>query len=309
MGLFNKKKKGQSQNADLFAQYGRKMNDAKPPEQLKRKAAVAAANENRSNEMKRDNIYEKLSELRVNLMRLDGFDNLVDKVGDMMHKLNQRDASTNANTADVDALLLASIDNALDYCYDGSFVAIQACLGIIDGYIRDRANAKSYYADHDYLEALLEKDRLYVEIQKEKADYRKLEKELEQLKLDSRNPILGLTTRDVVDRIAEIKEEGQEILGRISEYENSVKVQNKIIDTFKVKVVKTSTNYDKTAVVDKAMTAKRENEIDSSVNDKVLEDLSRSKKKVRGSTLVLNDDAMNTSSTKPTELTDDMFKM
>lgn len=310
MGLFNRKKKEQSaQNADLFAKYNRQMNDVKPAESMKRKDAAAAAATNRVNETKRENVYEKLSQLRVNLMRNDGFDTLVDRVGDMMHKLNQRDAVTNANTAAVDALLLASIENALDYCYDGSYVAVQACLGIIDGYIRDRANAKSYYGDRDYLEAILEKDRIYVEIQKEKADYRKLEKEMEQLKLDSKNPALGLTTRDVADRAAEIREEGQEIQGRISEYENAVKVQNKIIDTFKVRDVKTSTGYNKTDAVNTALEAKRENEYDSSTNDKLLEDLSRSRKRVRGSTLMVNDDAMDNVAAKPAELSDDMFKM
>ena len=279
MGLFNRKKKDQPQNADLFAQYGRKMNDGKPHERLNRKAAVAAANENRSNEIKRDHIYEKLSELRINLMRLDGFEDLADRLSDIMYKLDHRDASTNANTAAVDALLLASIDNALEYCYDGSFVAIQTCIGIIDGYIRDRATAKSYYADRDYLKAVLEKDRLSVEIQKERADYRKLEQELEQLKQDARNPAFGLSSRDIADRMAEIEEDSQEILDRISEYENAVKIQNRIMDAFKVKAVKTDTGYDKTAAADRAMNARRENEQDSAANDKLLEDLGYSGKK------------------------------
>jgi hypothetical protein len=61
--------------------------------------------------------------------------------------------------------------------------------------------------------------------------------------------------------------------------------------------------------VNTALEAKRENEYDSSTNDKLLEDLSRSRKRVRGSTLMVNDDAMDNVAAKPAELSDDMFKM
>lgn len=308
MGLFNKKKKTeQDQLSAIFKEQGYKINTGKAPQQMKPKEVKAAQVAQQERGTRKDVILNELNKLRKEMMYAgDGFDTLMDDVIRMQELVRRVDESTNKSAlSSVDSLLLKAIDNANSYCRRGNFIAARACMHIIDGYINDRKDCGSYYTDPQYLKAKLESDTMYVEIEKQKMERKKLTTEGQQLKRDLQNGYV--TEREVVGRLAELKESAQKIDDQIAHYASRKQVLEDMMNELKKQSVVHATGYDITGAMDGALTAKRGNEYDSTTYDKYHEQLNTSHKKVIASTLAVDDSVMNNSSNATVKLTDEMF--
>lgn len=313
MGLFGfgKKKETKSETDKIFEQFGSATNDVKPPEKQSRKEAAALASDARVSQVKKDQLLEKLSALRKIMYTRPEFDNYISAVEDATVKL--RGMADNVNKAamsSVDNFLLGAINDAINYSNRGNYIAMGACMDIIDGFIDDRFQCGNYYTDPKFCKFKLQRNQLYVEQQNQQSAYDKLERRLAKLKADYQNPDLHLSKESIAREVTRIKEEGQRIKARLDKIDAQMSVLDKsLAEIINYSITHSNDNvFDIRDELDDILAIKRENEQDDGFTDKMNNKLDESHRKIASSSLGVNDDALDVSSA-PSKLDDDFFNM
>lgn len=312
MGLFGKKK-SEDKVSKLFEQSGYDLNEGKLPEQQKRKDIVNAANENRQREIKKDHLLEEMQKLRRDLMMNDGYEALSDEIDTMISKLRRMDEIRDkVALGSIDALILNTIGSARNQCDRGNYLGVSAYLYVLSAYMSDRSSIDTcyYYKDEKFIKFTLEKNKYLVIRRTLEAKKNHLEQQMAKLKEDASNPALRLAKDAVVRRAGEIKSQAAQINAELSNCDAKIETLDHGLREIQIYLDNNTNkdNFDLTEELDDLYEMKRENELDSAQTDKFNEKLGQSNKKVRSSTLVVNDDVMNAADNS-IELNDDLFKL
>lgn len=309
MGLFNRKNKNtkQKQLSAIFKEQGYTVNTGKAPEPMTRKEAKVAQVAQQEQGTRKDVILNELNKLRKEMMYAGGgFETLIDDVTSMQELVRRVDEGTDkAALTSVDSLLLEVIKNANSHCRRGNFYAVRASMRIIKGYIIAREKASPYYANPDYIAAQLEYDSKYVEIEMLNMEREQLSAEAKQLPFYVSQGYIP--EREAVKRAAELKAAALKIDDQVAHYTNRTQVLADIMNELKKDRVINTGTFDMQAAANQALTIKRNNEYDSTTNDKLHVELNTSHKKVLASTLAVDDSVMDNSSKTSVKLTDEML--
>ena len=312
MGLFGKKKK-EDNITKMFTDSGYQMNEGKLPEQQKRKDVVAAANANRQREIKKDHLLDELNKLRRDLLMTDGYELQSDQVDNLVARLRRMDEIGDKRAlSSIDALILNTISAARNQCDRSNYLGVGGYLDVLGDYISDRSTIGTcyYYKDERFIKYTIEKNRFVVIRRTLEAKKGKLEQAMDKLKADYANPALHLSKDAVYRRIGELKADAAQIDAQLSNCDAKIETLDQGLREVKINLDNNinKSNFDIMEEMDDLLEMKRENEMDSTQTDKFNEKLSQSNKKVRSSTLVVNDDVFG-SVDIPAELSDDMFKL
>lgn len=312
MGLFGfgKKKKETNETDEIFKQYGMETNNVKPPERQTRREAAEAVADARASQSKKDNILERMNNLRKTMYRRPEFDSYAASLDELIQRLKGMADNTNkAAMNSVDNFILASVNDAINYANRGNYIAMGACIDIMDGFINDRFQCGAYYTDAKFCRFKLERNRFYIEQQNQQSEYAKLERRMEKLKEDAKNPALGLSRENIAREAMRIKEEGQRIRKRLDALESQIQILDKSLgEIISHSIVHAHDSmFDLQGEMDDILAMKRENEQDEAVADKLNEKLDESHRRVSSSSLGIDDDLAEQRG--PVELNDDLFKM
>lgn len=310
MGLFGfgKKKEKMSETDKVFKEFGQQTNDIKAP--ATRKETKVATENMRTAQIKKEQLLDGLSALRKKMYSRPEFDGYINKLEDSIHKLRgMEDVANKAALSSVDNFILGSLNEAINYCNRGNYIAMGACIDIVESLIDDRFMAGDYYADPEFCKFRLRRNQLYVEQQNQQSEYDKLEARMAQLKADAQNPNLRVSKESIVREASRIKAEGQRIKQLLDKLESNIQLLDKSIYEIKSHSIAHATDnvFDMTNEIDKIIGLKRENEMDDATTDKLNEKLDQSHRKVSSNALNVNDGVITEST--PIELTDDLFKM
>lgn len=305
-----KKKEKVSETDKVFKDFGKETNDVKPQGAQDRKATSASAAEKRNAQIKKDQILERLTLLRKELFINPEFDAYSLKLEDMIGKLKRMSEGVNKTaTSVVDNFILDAVNEAINYCNRGNYVAMGACMDNIEGFIEDRFQAGSYYTDKEFCELKLQRNSRYVEMQNQQSARSRFEKRLDELKANYHNPNLHISKDSIVREVNRIKEEIRNIDGIINSLESQIKIYDKAITEIKMRTITHSNDdvFDITDKIDNIIETKRENELDAEAFDRFNEKISESHRRVSSSSLIVNDDVSTSDSSE--ELDDDFFKV
>lgn len=310
MGLFGfgKKKEKMSETDKVFKDFGQQTNDIKAP--ATRKETKVATENIRIAQIKKEQLLDGLSALRKKMYSRPEFDGYINKLEDSIHKLRgMEDVANKAALSSVDNFILGSLNEAINYCNRGNYIAMGACIDIVESLIDDRFMAGDYYTDPEFCKFRLRRNQLYVEQQNQQSEYDKLEARMAQLKADAQNPNLRVSKESIVREASRIKAEGQRIKQLLDKLESNIQLLDKSIYEIKSHSITHATDnvFDMTNEIDKIIGLKRENEMDDATTDKLNEKLDQSHRKVSSNALNVNDGVITEST--PIELTDDLFKM
>lgn len=310
MGLFGfgKKKEKMSETDKVFKEFGQQTNDIKAP--ATRKETKVATENMRTAQIKKEQLLDGLSALRKKMYSRPEFDGYINKLEDSIHKLRgMEDVANKAALSSVDNFILGSLNEAINYCNRGNYIAMGACIDIVESLIDDRFMAGDYYTNPDFCKFRLQRNKLYIEQQTQQSEYDKLEARMAQLKADAQNPNLRVSKESIVREASRIKAEGQRIKQLLDNLESNIQLLDKSINEIKThSIIHSNDNvFDMTNEIDKIIGLKRENEMDQSTTDKLNEKMDQSHRRVSSNALNVNDGVINEST--PIELTDDFFKM
>lgn len=307
MGLFGKKKEKQSATAKVFDEYGVETNEVKAP--ATRKEARNAAEGQRVSQIKKDQLLEKLSELRKKMYNNPDFDRYSDILEEQISKLKRMEDNQNKEALfSVDSFILNAVREAIDYCNRGNYVAMGAVIDNLEGFINDRYRCGDYYTDPKFCKFKLERNRLYVEQQAMQSQYDKLVARLAQLKEDVHNPDLRVSKENIVREATRIKEEGRRIKVRLDEFENKIELLEKGLDEIESSSRLSGSEFDFIDEFDSVLEGKRTHEAEEATIDKLNEKMDESHRKISANSLDVNEDAVNSRS-KTVEVSDDFFEM
>jgi hypothetical protein len=312
MGLFGfgKKKQTETETEKVFKEMGYETNDGKAPERQTRAQAKVSVENAKVAQVKKDNLLERLGELRKKMYGNPNFDDYVTKLEDSIYKLkSMRDSNDVQAMSSVDSLMLAEIDAAIDDCNTGNIIAIDASIDNIDGYINDRYNGGVYYKDPQYCKFMVERNRLKKEMKRCENEFDTLEKRRVNLINAYNDPSRHLNKDTVGRELLSINEKKKQINESIERINGRFKVIDKSLHEIKDKLTIHGNDalIDLDNEMDSVIEAKRENEHDESAYDKYNEKLSESNRKVSASALGVNDQDYGASTT--TQFDDDLFKI
>lgn len=181
MGLIRKKEKI-SETDKVFKEFGNETNDVAPAGKQTRRQAAAAAAEVKVSQVKKEQLLDRMGALRKILYARPEFDGYLIRLEDAIRRLKGLADNVNKQAMSViDNFLLASLNDAINYCNRGSYVAMGACIDNIENFIDDRFQCGSYYTDPKFCKFKLQRNRLYIEMQNQQAERDKLERRLSQL--------------------------------------------------------------------------------------------------------------------------------
>ena len=310
MGLFGKKKVKESESDQLFKQFGGETNSVKTPQKQTRKQAVQNAAAAHVSAVKKDQLLEKISLLRKNMYAHPEYDGYVEKLEETTRTLKSMPDNVNKEAMGVvDNFLLGALNDALNYCNRGNYIALGACLDNIDGFVSDRFQCGSYYTDLKFQKFKLERNRLYIEQQNYRSEYARLEARMEKLKADAANPALHLSRDHIAMEAQDIKAQGAKLKSSINNIGDRIKLLDKAIGEIREHSIAHANDsvFDLNGEMDDVLSLKRENEHDAAFTDKLNEKMDESHRKVSASALDINGDVFE--SNTPIELNDDLFKM
>lgn len=310
MGLFGKKKVKESESDQLFKQFGGETNAVKEPQRQTRKQAVQNAAAAHVSSVKKEQLLERMALLRKNMYSHPEFDSYFDKLEKTTYNLKSMPDNVNKEAMGVvDNFLLGALNDALNYCNRGNYIALGACLDNIEGFVSDRFQCGSYYTDLQFQKNKLERNRLYIEQQNYRSEYARLEARMEKLKADAANPALHLSRDHIVMEVQDIKAQGAKIKTSINNIGDRIKLLDKAIGEIRDHSIAHANDsvFDLNAEMDDVLRLKRENEHDAAFTDKLNEKMDESHRKVSASALDINGDVFE--SNTPIELNDDLFKM
>lgn len=307
MGLFGKKKEKISETKKVFDEYGVGTNEVQVP--ATRKQTRSNAEQQRTSQIKKDQLLEQLSALRKKMYNNPDFDRYTDMLEEQITKLKGMEDNSNKQALEsVDGFILAALREATDYCNRGNYVAMGAVIDNLEGFINDRYRCGNYYTDPKFCKFKLERNRLYVEQQAAQSQYDKLVARLEQLKADMHNPNLHISKENIVREATRIKEEGQRIKRQLDEYESRIGLLDKGLDEIQSSNSISSSEFDIVDEFDDVIGLKREHEDKQTIVDKLNDKMDESHRKISASSLNVNEETIN-SRNRTTEVSDDFFEM
>ena len=313
MGLFGNKKKSEDNISKIFRQNGYQLNEGKLPEQKTRREVVAAVNSNREREIKKDHILDELNKLRRDLLMTDGYESQSDQVDNLIARLRRMDEIGDKKALGaIDALILNAIGAARNQCDRSNYLGVGGYLEVLSDYLGDRSSTDTcfYYKDEKFVNQVVARNKFIVIRRQLEAKKNALEKAMDKLKADYANPALGLSKEAVFRKIGELKSQGAQIDAQLSNCDGKIQLLDQALRETKIHLDNNvnNGNFNIMDEMDDLLEMKRENEMDSTQTDKFNEKLSQSNKRVRSSTLMVNDDVFG-STDVPSELSDDMFKL
>lgn len=219
MGLFGwGKKKNEPANAtdEVFARFGEQTNQPVTPQKQTRRDAVAAAEEARQADAKKERLLEAMTVLRKKLYTMDGFDRFLDRLEDAYQKLKAMPDNQNKKAmASVDGFILKALNMGMDHANRASRVGMSACLDVIEQLVNDRFNCGVWYEDPKYVECRLTADNLYVEIKMLEERVKKINVSGAALAEDYKNPALKAEHSSILSEMMSLKQEREKLEVRI----------------------------------------------------------------------------------------------
>ena len=308
MGLFGKKKVTENKSDELFKQYGGETNNVTPPQKQTRKVAAQNAAAAHVSSVKKEQLLEKISQLRKAMYSRPGYDAYLDKLEETTRNLKGMQDNPNKEAMEVvDKFILKSIIDAHNYCNRGNYIALGACLDNFNSFVNDRLECGSYYTDIEFQQHKLERNRLYIEQQNYLSELGNLEKRMKQLRVDAANPALGLSTEHIAMEVQNIKAESARIKSSVNTIADRIKYLDSAIATIRDRSIAHAqdSTFDIYEKADEILGMKRENEHDAAYIDKLNEKMAESHRKVSSSSLDVNTDVFEAAPT--INLDDDEF--
>lgn len=306
MGLFGKKKKEQESEAQkTLRDMGLPMNDVQEPKHQTRKDGVEQAKKGRISTIKKDQILEKMNDLRKELYSNPDFEGYSTQLEEIIGKFRKmQDNSNLAAMSVVDSFILKTITEATNYSYRGNYIAMGACIFNLDQYVSDRFLCGNYYTNPEFCKLKVARDKLYIEQQNLQSEYDNLEKRMAQLKLDSAKP--GISKEAIARAAMDVKAEGARIKQLLDKAQTRIQALDKGIKEYRESDMNHGT-LDFEDAFENIFETKRENEIKDATFDKYNEKLDQSNRKVSSAALNVNGDVLEND--KPIEFDDDFFKL
>ena len=293
MGLFGfGKKKDKGNEVDqVFKNFGAGTNEVKTPAQQTRKQQQAAADAMRTSEVKKDQLLEKLGELRKFMYTNPDFDEYMTRVEDAIGKLKRMpDNQDKLAMSAVDNFMLQAIGDGINYCNRGSWVGMSACLDIVEELINDRFTCGAWYKDPKYCECRLTENKIYVEIKNLEAQLNTINTTGRKLKEKYADPRFATQQASIANEMMSLKEKKEMINQRIAELSKKKGLMQKMMNEIE-KQVSTRVeqeHFDVQDNFDDIMMAKAENDANVSAIDKMSDRLSQSKVKLSDSSLSID---------------------
>ena len=210
MGLFGKKKAKTDAADEMFKQFGQETNDIKAP--ATRKEGKEQVQSAQIAEVKKDQLMDRFNYLRKMMYQHSDFDEYSNRLEDIIVKLRQMPDNENVRArSSVDNFIVNSLKEAVNYCNRGNYIAMGACIDIIDGLVDDRYQCGDYYLDPNFIKFKIQRNKYYIEQQNQQSAYDKLTERMKKLQADANNPNLHVSKENIARQAMQIKAEGKRI--------------------------------------------------------------------------------------------------
>ncbi|MBR2903039.1 MAG: hypothetical protein IKC37_00145 [Clostridia bacterium] len=233
MGFFDKfKKKNKVSETDaVFKQFGAETNEVKTPQKQTRKQAQEQAEAARISEVKKDQLLERLSDLRKRIVTSN--DNTIasyaGRIEDLYAKL--RRASDNHDKeamAVVDNFILRAITDGTNYCNRNSWVGLSASLDVLEDLISDRYDCRPYFKDPQYCKCRLMEDSLKVQNKELEAKIKSINQRGAALRVKYNDPQYKAEQTSIANEMVGLKEERERNEKRIQENNQKINLAAKM---------------------------------------------------------------------------------
>lgn len=306
MSIFKKKKDPVEEMKNTLKGYNMETEKQVP---TSRSASVKVAKEAKDSQRSKDELLEKLTDLRKIIWGNSAFDKYVDKIEEICDTL--KDINDNPNKAAVlavDSLLMENISAAVACCRKKAGVALGATLGAIEELIGDRESCGNYYTNDKFIKTKKEILDSNKNLQIQKANLKRLQKEAESLKADYEAATSKADKEEIIGRVAEIKSETAGIRNTISLLSDKITLLkdnlNKIMaDCATDSIIGYDIETDTDAALEAGASADDKHNIYTKLHDKH----SVSHRSVSSSELGVDGGSLESSSNSPAEVNSDYF--
>lgn len=219
MGLFNwgkKKNKQEQQIGEAFAAYGVGTNEVNKGND--RKAETARIENSRLAGQKKDQIIEKIGELRKIMSRKIIFNDLMLNIEDLIsdfRSMPESDKFDKAALDSVEGFILKAIGDCINYCNRDSYVGVDACLSLINDLKNDRYAPGLEFKDPKYINARLVYNQRYLDIKVMEARITAIQARGASLKEKYNDPRFKAQQQSLMNEMLALKDEREQLNVRI----------------------------------------------------------------------------------------------
>lgn len=294
MGLFNwgKKKKTQGQEIDeAFAAFGAETNEVKQPGKESRKETAANAQAARLAEVKKEQLLEKMNELRKALYGNPNFNDHSLRLEDAIAKLKRMaDNADKVALNAVDNFMLQAINNGINYCNRDSWVGMGACIDVIENLINDRFQCGEWVKDPQYIKARLTADKIYVEIKDLESRIASIQERGASLKEKYNDPKFKAQQQSLMNEMLRLKNERETLTVRINNLTKENEAMQRILSETETRVSAEirARQFDLQNEADNAIEMQRENEARNYATERILDKFNTSTARHTDSSLTVD---------------------
>lgn len=218
MGLFSKKV---SKVDDSLKELSGKQDKNKKCIRIEKKEGL-------ENKKTKEDIVNKVNELRKKMMSHPEFQQYCEKLYDMNSKFQRMSDSNNPSTVIIDNFIYSTLVECENHYNRNNSVAIRVILDTIDDYFNDRFQSGQYYLNKDYQRIKVMQCKIAIENETKISQLDKINKRCAEFVQQYNNPNIGNASKmNLLNKINAGRDEIKLIKGFIERYEKTLRLLQK----------------------------------------------------------------------------------